>query len=121
VLIVAKTEVAMDRGHEVILGYVLLCIGLTCMAFALLCAYQIFTNVKSPPEIFQMESAVFSVSPYSNAPAVETKILLDPSIKTIVNMLLYYMLMFFILSAGAKLSALGIQLLRRIKVVVRDK
>jgi len=111
----------MDRGHEVILGYILLCIGLICMAFALLCAYQVFTNAKSPPEIFQMESAAFSFSPYSNAPAVETKFFLDPSIKTVVNMLLYYMLMFFILSAGAKISSLGIQLLRRIKVEVKNK
>jgi len=91
------------------------------MAFALNSTYQIFTNVKSPPEIFQMESVVFFTSSNKNTPPVEVKILLEPSVKKVVNTLLYYMFMLFILTIGGKFSALGIQLLKQIKVEVKDK
>ncbi|MGD9015721.1 MAG: hypothetical protein PVI33_06840 [Candidatus Omnitrophota bacterium] len=111
----------MAENTERVLGYILFCIGLICIAFALNSTYQIFTNVKAPPEIFQMESVVFSTSSQSNTYPVEVKILLDSSLRRVVNTLLYYLFMLFILAIGGKLSTLGIQLLRRIKVIVKDK
>jgi len=101
----------MNWGMEKIAGYIMFCAGLILILFAVSSIYLVFTNVSKAPQIFHLNSVNFAVTPAgSNAPA-NISIFLDKEIINIINMALYYVFMLFMLSAGAKISSLGLQLL----------
>lgn len=105
----------MDLDVKKIFGYFLLGIGLACIVFALYSLYSVFNDAASPPEIFQLSNLSFSIdSPDSRGP-VEVKLPLDPQVRKVVNLFLYYMFMLFIVTVGGKLGNLGIQFIREIK------
>jgi len=110
----------MSSDMEKIFGYILLCIGLICISFAFYSMYNVFTNLTPPPEIFKMKSLSFSISAGVANPSTVTDIALDPEVRKIVNMSLYYLFMLFIVMVGSKISSLGIQLIKEIKVEMKS-
>ena len=103
-------------NKEKMFGYILLCIGLICIIFALFCVYKVFTKAAKPPEIFQMQTFTFFASSETGISRTEFTIPLDPEVREIVNLLLYYLFMFFIAVVGARLCSLGIQFIKEIKI-----
>lgn len=96
-------------------GYILLCVGLICIFFAFRSMQDIFNQEVKPPDIFQMKTLSFSVSSGADIPSTRISVSLDSQIRKPVNILLYCVFMFFILSIGGKLSSLGIQLIKEKK------
>jgi len=111
----------VGSNTEKVMGYVLLCIGLICILFALHSAYMVFTNVKEPPEIFRMKNFGFLISPGQGNPPMEVEIALEPELRKIVNIFLYYLFMLFILSVGSKIGGLGMHFIREIKIEMRKE
>ena len=109
----------MIPNKEKLIGYCLLCIGLICILFAFHSTYMVFTNIAEPPEIFRMRDVGFFVSPGQGKPPMEVKITLEPEMRKIVNISLYYLFMLFIVSVGSKIGALGMQFIREIKVEMK--
>ena len=111
----------MDVDTEKIFGYVLLGIGLLCMLFAFNSMRNVFTGLVMPPEIFQLQSLKFSASlGPDNSPTAIT-MALDPEVRKIANMFLYYLFMFFVVLVGGKVSSLGVQLIKDIKVGMKNQ
>lgn len=106
----------MSLHLEKIFGYILLGIGLVCLLFAFFSMYNVFTDLTEPPEIFKMESLSLSTTVSGSSEPAVTSISLDPEARKTVNMFLYYLLMIFIVIVGGKISSLGIQLIKEIKV-----
>jgi hypothetical protein len=106
----------MNSEIEKIFGYVLLCIGLFCILFSFRSMYDVFTNKTDPPEIFQLQSVSFSASSGIADQSTSITMALDPQMRKVVNVFLYYLFMFFILMAGSKVSGLGIQFIKDVKV-----
>lgn len=105
----------MSWDTKKIFGYFLVCIGLIAIVFALYSVYNVFMNAVNPPEIFQLNNLTFSVDTGQDRVPLEITAPLDPQVRKIVNMSLYYVLMLFILSVGSKISMLGAQFIRTTK------
>jgi hypothetical protein len=83
--------------------------------------YNVFTNLTQPPEIFKMKSLSFSVSAGAVNPSAAVDIALDPEVRKIVNLSLYYLFMLFIVVVGSKIGSLGIQLIKEISVKMKSQ
>ncbi|MDP2831324.1 MAG: hypothetical protein Q8O02_03665 [Candidatus Omnitrophota bacterium] len=110
----------MSSDTEKIFGYVLLCIGLVCIAFAFFSMYSVFTGVANPPEIFKMQSLSFNVSSGGGSQPMAMNISLDTEARKIGSMFLYYLFMLFIVIVGSKISSLGAQFIKEIKVEMKS-
>ena len=108
-------EVKMKLDIKKIFGYFLVFTGLICMAFALYCVYNVFTNMTKPPEIFKLNNLVFFVNPGRDRVPTEVTVRLEPEARKIVDTFLYYLFMLFILALGSKVSMLGTQFIREVK------
>jgi len=100
---------------EKLFGIILLCAGLAVIAFAFSSARDAFTDVRTPPEIFKMENLEFSAAPQGN-PETKVNITLDPEVRKVINLALYYLFMFFVVLVGTKIAGLGVQLIKEIRV-----
>ncbi len=110
----------MDSKTEKFIGYALLAAGLIIIAFSAYNAYLIFTGASAPPQVFKLESVVLNLN--NNAGLVNSLELISGENATkFTNMAVWYVLMFFLVQAGGKISSLGIQLLKEIKVIVKSK
>jgi hypothetical protein len=109
----------MSTLIEKFFGYILLCVGIACILFAFSGMYGVFTGTANPPEIFKMQSLDLKTTPSGVSEPVAVSVPLGPDIRKIADMFLYYLLMVFVVIVGAKISSLGIQLVKEIKVKVK--
>lgn len=109
----------MDSFLQKAFGYILLMAGLICILFTVFSIHQVFTNTLEPPDIFKMNSFSFTTASDQDKPAMQFTIPLKTEVRKIVNMLLFYMLMLFIVTVGAKVGSLGIQLIKDIKIELK--
>jgi len=100
---------------EKIFGYIMFAVGLCCILFALSSMRSVFTGATLPPEIFQMQTLNFTVNLGPNNPPAAMSMALDPEIRKLANMFLYYLFMFFVVLVGGKIGSLGIQLTKEVK------
>ncbi|MBN1262914.1 MAG: hypothetical protein JW991_01000 [Candidatus Pacebacteria bacterium] len=128
-------------NSEKLAGYLLLAVGLGVIVASAFSIYQVFTGLKTPPEVFSFEAPGitlpgqqnyqirlpegyelperFSLSdPGEKSPPQELKLLPDEVVNGLVNMSIYLLLMGFLSSVGFKIAALGIKLVKEIKMVV---
>lgn len=107
----------MSSQIEKIIGYVLVCIGLFCILFAFSSIYDVFTEAKKPLEIFRMQSLEVTINPTGIVKeAMPMTIPIDSEIRKLVNMILHYLFMAFVVMVGSKLGSMGILFIKDIKV-----
>jgi hypothetical protein len=111
----------MSSDTEELFGYILLFIGLICILSASYSMYNVFTSLAQPPGIFKMDSFSIPIPASVYNPSTVVKIPLDPEIIKIVNIFLHYLFKLFIVIVGSKISGLGIQLIKEIKVEMKSK
>ena len=101
--------------NEKIIGYVLLISGVLLMLFSIYQIIQVFTGASSPPTLFNFSDITFS-SPLSEE---SSTIISGKDLNTLFGMGAWYMMMFFVMWAGGKISSLGVNLMREIRVEVK--
>ena len=101
------------------IGYVLLAVGAISIILAACSVFNVFTEATVPPAIFEMKSITIPISGGGGMSTVEIEILSGTEISQITNMMLWFMLMIFVITAGGKLGGLGVKLVRDIKVEVK--
>lgn len=111
----------MDINIRKLIGYIFLCAGFICILFAFYSMYEAFTNAAKPPELFKLNSLTFMVNAAQAQGPTEVTMPLDAQMQKLINLFLYYMYMFFVLAAGSRIGALGIELTREIKAVVKQE
>ena len=101
------------------IGYVLLAVGAISIILAACSVFNVFTEATVPPAIFEMKDITIPISGGGGMPTAEIEILSGAEISQITNMMLWFILMIFIITAGGKLGGLGVKLVRDIKVEVK--
>jgi hypothetical protein len=101
------------------LGYGLLIAGLVMIIFSVLSMYSVYTGATPAPPVITMNSVTISLPTGPGIPPVQTEIISGIQASKLVNMSIWYALMFFIASAGGRIAGLGTKLVREIKVEVK--
>ena len=92
-----------------ITAYLLLCVGLLIIFFALISAYQVFVAHQTPVQLVQ-----FSTVPVASQFGT-LQLPLAP-LNPLVNLILFAMFMSLVLLAGGKLAQLGCSLLKNERI-----
>jgi len=106
---------------EKIVGYLLLAAGLIAIVLSAANVYQVFTKRLQPIPLFTLSPVSLDLGQLvPGAPVGASKAELFPAsdLNFISNLTAHYLLMSFFISVGAKISSLGINLLRPIEVKV---
>lgn len=110
---------------EKISGYFLLVVGLAVISLASYNIYQVFTKKTSPFELFTLQGVSLDIAQYMpvdplRPPSTTRPAELFPAsdLNFISNLTSHYLLMSFFIGVGAKVSSLGISLLRPIEVKI---
>lgn len=119
---------------EKIVGYLLLVVGITVMAFSAVSVYSVFTGKSQPLRLFAISGIsidfgqiVGGMLPPELAgqagkkPAQKTEVIPGDVMNQLFNLLATLMLMGFLMSFGYKLAGLGVQLVRPMKVTLRGE
>jgi len=105
----------MKWKDEKIVGYVLLAIGVIVIFFSIYQMWVVFTGGSPPPELFNFSDV--------SVPAAQGQNILLMSgqeLSKLAALAFWYILMFFILWAGGKIASLGVDLLREIRVEIKE-
>lgn len=99
---------------EKIIGNVLLGVGLILIIISFYSMYDVFMGTAKPPLVLKMESIAISPPSVSGAETPPTKIevVSGSELSKIINIALWYVFMFFVLSAGTKIAGLGVKLIK---------
>ena len=99
------------------IGFILLFVGLAIIIISLVWSYNIFSGHTPAPEIFKIEEK--EILPTKGLEGIiqdQLKILMPTEfLPKILNLLTWSIFIFILVTAGSKISGLGIQLLRRLK------
>jgi hypothetical protein len=111
-------------SSEKIIGYILLILGVLAIIFPSYSVYQVFTNRAKPVQLFKFEGVNLDFGKLVEQPEssknlkqelIAPEVLNDP-----MNLAAHVFLMGFLASSGLKIASIGVQLLRPIKVNVKD-
>jgi len=106
----------LKMKDEKIVGYVLLAIGIAMIFFSVYQMVQVFTGASPPPNLFN-----FSDIRLTMPGETESSLLISgEELNKLAAMVFWYMLMFFIMYAGGKIASLGVNMIREIKVEVKE-
>jgi len=81
--------------------------------------FVVFTGASAPPSLFNLSDVTFSI-PQPEGASETMQILSGQDMNRMAAMGTWYMLMFFIVYAGGKVASLGVNLLKEIKVEVKQ-
>ena len=101
---------------EKTIGYTLLFSGLALIIIVSVNVFQVFTKQTPPVHYFNLPSITVNIS---NASPVE--LLSGQTMSDTANLTIHLVLMSFLAGVGAKVSSLGIQLLRPVEVKLNSK
>jgi hypothetical protein len=100
-------------------GYGLLIAGLIMIIYSVFSMYSVYTGATPAPPVITMNSVSISLPTGPGIPPVQTELISGSDSSKLVNMGIWYALMFFVVSAGGRIGSLGVQLIREIKVEVK--
>ncbi|HUW21387.1 MAG TPA: hypothetical protein VMW41_01835 [Candidatus Bathyarchaeia archaeon] len=131
---------------EKIIGYFLLLVGIVTIVAGTFSLYQVFTGDRKAPRLFHVKMPAISLpgqqslqlelpegmslpdglslpkniaSPQQDSS--EMKLLPDELVNDLTNMSLYFLLMGFVVSSGAKVASISVKLIKDIKVEVKEE
>ena len=106
----------LKMKDEKVVGYVLLAIGIAMIFFSVYQMVQVFTGASPPPNLFN-----FSDIRLTMPGETESSLLISgEELNKLAAMVFWYMLMFFVMYAGGKIASLGVNMIREIKVEVKE-
>ena len=143
--IVEQPQKDTSSRNEKIIGYFLLLIGITIIVSSTLYAVFVLTGKTKPAKVFNVKAPEIPIPSASQAldlsslensgipsqildslkPAKQTqpasiKIIPDEVFSDLINMFVAYILVMILASAGSKFATIGIQLIKDIKVQVKN-
>jgi len=119
---------------EKITGYSLIALGLLIIFFSLISAWSIFSGQSTPPQVFSFEGIGFDLTqlvggdlPPQQATLLrqqlgeqKTEVISGDVLSKPLNLAAYLLFMGFVASVGAKIASIGTQLVRPIKVDLKN-
>lgn len=105
----------MKLKGEKIVGYVLLAVGVVVIFFSIYQMWVVFTGGSPAPKLFN-----FSDVSIPGAQGQNVLLMSGQELNKLADLAFWYILMFFILWAGGKIASLGVDLLREIRVEIKE-
>ena len=109
---------------EKITGYFLLISGLLIILFACFSVYQVFTKKSQPTNLFTLPGITVDFSKFADQTAQNSNLkqeLISPDLlNSPLNYFSHIILMSFIASVGYKIAMVGTNLVRPIKIKVKE-
>jgi len=106
--------------RNVIIGYSLISAGLVLIGLSVFFMYSVFTDSAEPPSLFSIDDVKIRVpSSESGGETAEIVLISGNQASKMANMMFWSILMFFVASAGTRISGVGTKLVREIKVEVK--
>lgn len=106
---------------ERLTGYILLALGVVVIILALINGYGLFTGTVTPFKFINLQSIGVDLGKVSPLGVGGRQDLISGSdLSTTTNFFIHLVLLGFFVNVGAKLATLGVQLLRPIKIEVKD-
>ena len=96
--------------NEKFIGYVLLALGVALLVFSIVEMLNVYSGNGSPPKLFNFQDFALT----------STTAIQGSQISLILNLFFWLLLMFFVLFAGGKIASLGINMIKDIKVQVKE-
>jgi len=109
----------MKFKDEKVVGYILLAVGVAMIFSSVFLMFNVFTGASAPPKLFNFSDISFSI-PQPGGASETVEIISGQDMNRIVAMGFWYLLMFFIMFAGGKIASLGVNLIREIRVEVKQ-
>ncbi len=116
---------------EKVTGYLLIVLGLAMMAFALFSVYNVFTNKGEIVNLFNLPGISIDLSSAlpadmpkteeSQTTGLKTDLIPSETINKPLNLIAHLLFMSFVLNVGFKIASIGVQLVRTIKVNLREE
>ena len=105
--------------NEKVVGYVLLAVGVVMIFFSVYLMFNVFTGASAPPSLFNFSDVSFPI-PQPDGTSETVHIISGQDMNRMAAMGFWYMLMFFIAYAGGKVASLGVNLIKEIRVEVKQ-
>ena len=96
--------------NEKFVGYVLLTLGVALLVFSIFEMLYVYSGNGSPPKLFNFQDFTLS----------STSVLQGSQLSLFLNLFFWLLLMFFVLFAGGKIASLGVNMIKDIKVQVKE-
>jgi hypothetical protein len=100
--------------NEKNLGYALLAIGLIVIFISVYFMINVFTGGRSPPVLVHFSDIAFPVGPPEEE--IIVSLISGQTIDQLTAISFWYILMFFLVSAGGRIASLGVSLIKEPKV-----
>lgn len=118
----------MEEGiGEKLTGYLLLIVGIAIIGFSLFNIYQVFNKQIKPVEFFSFPSVSIDPSTLIQIPGVnpskaqKAELLPGSILSESSNLFAHIFFMGFVVNVGYKIASLGVQMLRPVKVNLKQK
>lgn len=111
----------MASKTQKITGYGLLWLGIIIILTAVYNMFKVCRGAGNPPALFELKDVFLSLPAQGGLSNAKIMLFSGEDAGKMVNMVVFYMFMVFLLSAGSKLSGIGVQLLREIKIAVKNQ
>jgi len=109
----------MKFKDEKVVGYILLAVGVAMIFFSVYLMFSVFTGASAPPSLFNFSDISFSI-PQPGGTSETVQIISGQDLSRMVAMGFWYLLMFFVVYAGGRIASLGVNLIREIRVEVKQ-
>jgi len=101
--------------NEKIFGYILLTIGVIFLVFSIVEMLMVYSGNSPPPNLIILQDISM---PGDNGTSIT--LIQGNQINQIANLFFWFLLMLFVLFAGGKIASLGVNMVKDIKVEVKE-
>ena len=101
---------------EKIIGYTLLILGVILLLFSIVEMVNVYTGNASPPNLLSLSD--ISIPLGQNGTNVS--LIHGAQVSQVANLFFWFILMGFLLFAGGKIASLGVNMIKDIKVEIRE-
>ncbi|MFQ5871364.1 MAG: hypothetical protein ACE5IB_04310 [Candidatus Geothermarchaeales archaeon] len=102
-----------------VVGYVVLSVGLGMVFSSVFLLFSVFTGASDPPRLFEFSDVSFPI-PQPEGGSETVEILSGEDASRMAAMGFWYMLMFFVMLAGGRVASSGVNLIREIRVELKQ-
>jgi hypothetical protein len=107
------TWIRMAKNDKII-GYILLALGIVLLFFSVYEMMDVYTGHSTPPQLISLSDISLSIQD-GNATVIE-----GAQLSQLPNLLFWFILNGFILLAGGKIAQVGVNMVKEVKVEVKE-
>lgn len=101
---------------EKIIGYALLTLGVILLLFSIVEMVNVYTGNASPPNLLSLSDISIPLGQDGS----NVSLIHGAQVSQVANLFFWFILMGFLMFAGGKIASLGVNMLKDIKVEIRE-